>query len=307
MEPTILVVGPGAIGLAVAAGLRQAGRDVAILGRNRAAEERLRAGFHVTDRDGRRTSVRPGPCPARTITATAAIVFICVKSADAVRAVRAAKRWINPQTVVVALQNGIDHAAAIRRVVGPARAVIGACYFAADRMTPTELRFNGGADIALARQPENREALATATGVLELAGFKVRAQDDELRMLWAKAAFNAAINPLGAACAVENGQIIEEPALRDLALKALAEAVDAAAAAGHPLDYPDLADKLLRGGRIAPRQRNSMLQDLSAGRRTEIRAIIGPFIKVARKRRVATPTLELLNALVSRLERKLAR
>ncbi len=307
MKSSVLVVGPGAVGLAVTAGLRQAGLNVAILGRSRTIENRLRGGFHVTDSDGRRTTIRGGLRPARTIAAPVAIAFICVKSTDVVRAAQAAKHWIGPQTAVVALQNGIGHESVIRRTFGASRTVIGACYFAADRATPTELLLNGGSDIALARWAGNETAFATATTVLESAGFKIRVQQSESSMLWGKAAFNVAVNPLGAACGVENGRIIDEPALRELSLKALEEATNSAAAAGHPLDYPDLADKLLRSGRIAPHQRNSMLQDLSAGRRTEIHAIVSPFIRAARRGRVATPTINLLNALISRLERNLSR
>ncbi|HEX4046634.1 MAG TPA: ketopantoate reductase C-terminal domain-containing protein, partial [Elusimicrobiota bacterium] len=67
------------------------------------------------------------------------------------------------------------------------------------------------------------------------------------------------------------------------------------------------AEKLLLSGRNAPHQRNSMLQDLAAGRRTEAKFILGPLLAAARRRKVEAPTLELLAAVVARLEKKLAR
>ena len=126
-------------------------------------------------------------------------------------------------------------------------------------------------------------------------------------MLWTKAAFNAALNPLAAACAVDSGHLAEDPALREIALAALSEAAAAAAASGHRLDYPDMADKLMLSCRNAPRQRNSMLQDLAAGRRTEARAILGPLLDSARRARLSVPTLETLAAVIARLERSLAK
>lgn len=308
MSEPVLVVGPGAVGLALTAGLRSAGERVALLGRTPSAERRLAAsGFTATATNGRTTLVRGGLLPARALKSPASVAFFCVKSGDAARAAAAARRLIGPGTAVVALQNGLGHEKIFRRAFGPRRTVIGVCYFAADRPAPGDLRLNGGEDVLLAHRDGNAAALETARALLTRAGFRVHVKESEAGMLWTKAAFNAAVNPLGAVCAVESGRIAEDPALRELSLKALGEAAAAAEAAGHPLDYPDMAEKLLLSGRNAPRQRNSMLQDLAAGRRTEAKAILGPLLASARRHGVPAPTLTLLAAAVARLERRLAR
>lgn len=303
----MLVVGPGAVGLSLAAGLRRAGLPVAVLGRDAAAERRLaREGFTVTSPDGASERIS-GLAGARSLKAPAAAAFFCVKSGDARKAAAAARRLIGRDAPVIALQNGIGHEKVFRRAFGPRRTVIGVCYFAADRAEPGSLKLNGGEDVLLARRKGNEKALEAAAALLTRAGFRVHLKDSEEGMLWTKAAFNAAVNPLGAACAVESGRIEADPALRELALAALSEAAAAAAASGHPLDYPDMADKLMLSCRNAPRQRNSMLQDLAAGRRTEARAILSPLLLAAKRRRVPAPTLEILSAVISRLERRLAK
>ncbi len=308
MDEPLLVVGPGAVGLTLTAGFRRSGERVALLGRTAAAERRLAAsGFVATASDGRADLVRGGLLSARALKAPARAAFFCVKSGDAARAAAAARRWIGPATPVVALQNGLGHEKVFRRAFGPRRTVIGVCYFAADRPAPGDLRLNGGEDVLLARHPGNTAALDAARALLSAAGFRVHIKESEAGMLWTKAAFNAAVNPLGAACAVESGRLADDPALRELSLRALTEAAAAAEAAGHPLDYPDMAEKLLLSGRNAPRQRNSMLQDLAAGRRTEARFILGPLLAAARRHRLKAPTLELLAAVVARLEKRLAR
>ncbi|MDD5302684.1 MAG: 2-dehydropantoate 2-reductase [Elusimicrobia bacterium] len=307
MSEPVLVVGPGAVGLSLAAGLRRAGAPVAILGRDAAAERRLaRSGFTVTAPDGRTERIT-GLASARALKTPVRAAFFCVKSGDARRAAASARRLIGPGTAVVALQNGIGHEKVFRRAFGPKRTVIGVCYFAADREEPGSLKLNGGTDILLARRSGNDRALEDARALLTSAGFRVHLKDSEEGMLWTKAAFNAAVNPLGAACAVESGRIEADPALREVALAALGEAAAAAAASGHRLDYTDMADKLMLSCRNAPRQRNSMLQDLAAGRRTEARAILGPLLHAAKRRRVPAPTLEMLSAVVARLERSLAK
>ncbi len=307
MSEPVLIVGPGAVGLSLAAGLRRAGVPVAVLGRDAAAERRLTIeGFTATDPDGRSEKIT-GLTGARSLKTPPRAAFFCVKSGDARRAAAAARRFIGKETSVVALQNGIGHEKVFRRVFGPRRTVIGVCYFAADRASKGELKLNGGTDILLARRSGNARALEAAAALLAHAGFRVHLKDSEEGMLWTKAAFNAAVNPLGAACAVESGRLEADPALREVALAALGEAAAAAIASGHALDYPDMADKLMLSCRNAPRQRNSMLQDLAAGRRTEAKAILGPLLLAAKRRRVPAPTLEILSAVIGRLERGLSK
>ena len=122
-------------------------------------------------------------------------------------------------------------------------------------------------------------------------------------MLWTKAAFNAATNPVGALAAKPNGAIAAIPALWEIARAALEEATAVARAAGHPPLAARMPRLVRRACEATPRQENSMLQDLRAGRRTEIDAILGPMLAEARRRRVETPVLESLRAFVRRLER----
>ena len=306
MSDPVLVVGPGAVGLSLAAGLRRSDVPVAVLGRDAAAERRLaRSGFTVTGPDGATEKVT-GLSGARGVKGPVRAAFFCVKSGDARKAAASARRHLGKETPVVALQNGIGHEKVFRRLFGPRRTVVGVCYFAADRSEPGSIKLNGGEDVLLARRNGNAKALEAARGLLTKAGFRVHIKDSEEGMLWTKAAFNAAVNPLGAACAVESGRIEADPALREVALAALGEATAAAVASGHRLDYLDMADKLMLSCRNAPLQRNSMLQDLAAGRRTEADAILGPLLRAAKRRRVPAPTLEILSAVIARLERRLA-
>lgn len=182
MSEPVLVVGPGAVGLSLAAGLRRAGLPVAILARDAAAERRLaRLGFTVTAPDGRQERIT-GLTSARALDIAQA-AFFCVKSGDARRAAASARRLIGPNTAVVALQNGIGHEKVFRRAFGPKRTVIGVCYFAADRAEPGELKLNGGEDILLARRPGNENALEAARVLLASAGFRVHLKDSEEGML----------------------------------------------------------------------------------------------------------------------------
>jgi len=103
--PSVALIGPGAIGTTIAAVLHEVGRTPTICGRT--AHERLALRF-----DGGEIVV-PGPVqtdPAQ-IKHTFNLVFVAVKSTQ----IEAAAPWLsalcNPQTVVCALQNGVEQIA----------------------------------------------------------------------------------------------------------------------------------------------------------------------------------------------------
>jgi 2-dehydropantoate 2-reductase len=181
--------------------------------------------------------------------------------------------------------------------------VVGSCFFAADRPEPFHLTHTWGNDVLLAEARDNSAALGRAQALLMEGGWHVHLKRSEERMLWTKLCFNAATNPLGALCAVTNGALAEDPALREIMVKTLREAVAVARRAGRPPLYADMESLVVRACRNAPVQRNSMLQDLQAGRPTEIGAISDPLVRDGRRLGVPTPLLDKLARLVRRMEK----
>lgn len=300
----ILIVGPGSIGGVLAARWARAGIKVLLLGRSAGSEARLlRHRLSFTGADGRKRPVR-GLSSARAhgpIHCEA--VFFCVKSQDLAASARAARPWIGPETAVVGLQNGVAHGDLLRRFFGPRRSVAGSCYFSADKPAPFHFVNSAGNGIALAPTAANREAASTVRRILGQGGWRVRLEPREERLLWTKLCFNASTNLLGALCAATNGQLAADPALREIMLSVLGEAVAVARRAGKAPLYPDMGKLVVRACQNAPAQRNSMFQDLQAGRKTELASIAGPLLRAGKRLDVPTPLLEKLSRLVARLER----
>jgi 2-dehydropantoate 2-reductase len=304
----ILVVGPGAIGGALACRWVEAGREVLLLGRSPAADDRLaRRGLSFTGTSGTTRLIKAGLLAARRAGAKPAAdaAFFCIKSHQTAEAARLARPFVGPETAVVGLQNGVGHEKVLRRAFGRKRVVIGICYIAADRPAPFAVAHNGGKEVHLAVDASNRAAAENAAGLLRAGGWAVTLEDDEDTMLWTKLCFNAAGNPLGALCNAPNGELARDPALRELMVGALREAVAAARKDGHTLLYPDMEALIVKTFPNDSRQRNSMLQDLQAGRRTEADAILGPILAAARRRSLSLSLLPRLDRLVKRLEREL--
>jgi 2-dehydropantoate 2-reductase len=244
----VLIVGPGALGRVLAS--KAPGKTV-LLGRGRK------------------------PAPAQK----PELAVFCVKAQDLARAAKGAAAWIGPDTAVVGLQNGLEHGKILRAAFGAARVAAGSCYVAARRVSPTESAHEGGKLIKLAKSKDNAAAADRAAAWLKKGGWEVRLEKDEARMLWTKLCFNAATNPLAALCRATNGQLASDPALRHATASALAEAVAEAGRRGVKPLISDMEGFLMTACAGAPDQRNSMLQDLEAGRPTELEALLGPLKK----------------------------
>lgn len=301
----LLIVGPGAIGGALACRWVEAGREVMLLGRDAASERKIIArGISFTGTSGTTRLISGGLLGARERgpRPPAELAIFCVKAYQLDRAAEAARTFIGPATAVVSLENGIGHEKVLRRAFGSRRVVIGICYIAADRPAPFSVAHNGGKDIHLALHGGNEQAAQTAARLLRLAGWAVTLEKREDTMLWTKLCFNAAGNPLGALCNLSNGELARDPALRELLVAALREAVTAARKDGHTLLYPDMESLIVKTYPNDSRQRNSMLQDLQAGRPTEVDAILGPVLAAARRRKVKLTLLPRLHRLVKKLE-----
>jgi 2-dehydropantoate 2-reductase len=127
--------------------------------------------------------------------------------------------------------------------------------------------------------------------------------DDVQSVLWRKAAVNSAINPVTALTGLRNGQLLEVPALRSLLRQVTQESATVAEHLGHDLSPAPMPDEVEAICRLTAGNRSSMLQDLSAGRRTEIDQINGAIVETAREAGLSAP----LNATLAGLVRAASR
>jgi 2-dehydropantoate 2-reductase len=135
------------------------------------------------------------------------------------------------------------------------------------------------------------------------AGMPTVAVADARGPQWRKVIFNAATNPIGALTGLTHGRVCEDVALRRLVSGLVDEGKAVAAAQGIELDADpeELIDHAARPD-VAYDHKASMLQDVEAGRETEIDYLNGGIVRFGREHGVATP----LNAAVTALIKGLA-
>ena len=148
---------------------------------------------------------------------------------------------------------------------------------------------------------EKVEALADAC---TRGGMPTHALADARGAQWRKLIFNAASNAIGALTGLAHGRIAEPPT-RDLAWAVMAEGRTVADVQGIVLDRsPEELFDFAARKEVAYDHKPSMLQDVEAGRATEIDFLNGAIVDFGERHGVDAPLNRALTALVKGLERR---
>ena len=136
---------------------------------------------------------------------------------------------------------------------------------------------------------------------LTRSGMNTIALPDARGAQWTKLIFNASTNPVGALTRLHHGAATFFPPTAELFEQLIAEGEAVARALGISLDNDPRV--LVRKGADAPgKHRASMLQDVLAGRETEVDFMNGAIVKHGKQAGVPTPLNQAMWALVKGLE-----
>jgi 2-dehydropantoate 2-reductase len=185
----------------------------------------------------------------------------------------------------------------IRGTTFPAGRVLGPGHVAWDTAGDTHI---GPFEPSPARMAKV-EALAQA---LSRAGMPTVALEDARGAQWRKLIFNAASNAIGALTGLTHGRIAELPETRRLASAVMQEGIAVSDAQGIVLDRdPEELFDFAARREVAYDHKPSMLQDVEAGRATEIDFLNGAIVSFGERHGVDAPLNRALTALVKCLEK----
>ena len=300
----LVIVGPGALGGVLGAAFFGAGHDVVLLGRPSSHLTAIQEeGLHLRTLDGavERIALPASDDPAKVADAEVAIVL--VKAGDTVAAMRAIGPHVRAGQTILTLQNGLGNAERIRAELGNGpRIVAGVTSQAAMRTGPGSVVHTGaGPTIVGALNSEDAPVAADGAANFSAAGLPAAAVPDIERWIWHKVSVNAAINGLTALGGFANGAIVANPDLLDAA-EVIAEAA-AAVARARGVELGNMRRAVTETATATAANRSSMLQDLEAGRPTEVDAIHGAILAAGEATGIATPAIAVIAALIRAKER----
>lgn len=311
----ICVYGAGAIGGHLAVRLAKAGAEVSVVARGPHLAAIHAQGLTIHAADGsHHASVQASADPSALGPQDA--VFVTVKAPALPQVAAGIAPLLGPDTPVAFVMNGIpwwyfndlpgplegsrlprvDPGDAIRRALGPGRAIGGVVYSASAVTQPGVIHVEQPKSRVILGEPDGSlsERVRTLAGLITKGGISGEATPSIRSEIWNKLLSNLAGGTLAVLTGAAPKQIYVEPAAVDAARRVMAEATAIARALG--ADPTADHEARIASGR-AMDHRPSILQDLDQGRPMEVDGIFDAPLALARLAGVATPTLDLLVAL----------
>jgi 2-dehydropantoate 2-reductase len=286
-QPTVAIVGPGAIGTTVAALLHRAGRTPFLYGRS----ERARLTLH--DAEGSVTV--PGPVRTRVEQAEGPVdlVFLAVKTTQ----VEAAAPWLEalcrPGTVVCVLQNGVEQLRTVTPHAAGATVVPAVVWFPASTQPDGSVRLRASARLTLPDLGASR----VVSRALENTECSVELTGDFTSVAWRKLLQNAVAGLM--VPSRRRSGMFARPDIEELARHYLREGLAVARAEGAALG-DETVEEIIRYFQTNPADLGtSILADSEAGRPLEWETRNGIIARRGRAHGIPTPVSDVLVPLLA--------
>ena len=295
----IAIIGAGAMGGLFGGRLAASGQDVSMIDRPGPHLDAMRADGLLLDIDGRaeRIPVRVGV--AGEFSGQQDLLIVFTKGTDTVAALNSCRHLAGPGTAVLTLQNGLGHAERVGSVLPQAALLIGMTDWPADLRGPGHVVSHGHGVIKLwSADGADTPVVHAVTAALNAAGLRCAADPEVTIAIWEKVAFNAAMNTVTAIGRVTVGALADSPDGRRLVHEIVEETLAVARAHGVDVVSARVHATIAKAFAGHRDHQSSMLQDVLAGRQTEIETINGSIVALGEALGIPTPVTRTMRDLV---------
>ncbi|MEW6667282.1 MAG: 2-dehydropantoate 2-reductase [Thermodesulfobacteriota bacterium] len=296
----IAILGAGAIGGAYASMFYE--MDPSCISFIAAGERAARlesAGIIVNGRHYPIPVYRPGENPAPVD-----LLIVAVKHHHLPQAIRDLQGSVGAETLLLSFMNGIDSEERIGSVYGMEKVLYSMILGLDAVRIVREVTFSkrGKVFFGEPRNPSPTDLVLRVKDLFDRAGIHYEIPQDMIRALWWKFMINVWINQASAALRSTYGTFQTSQEAKDLMESAMREVAAIARERGIDLTEVDIRNwyDVLSG--LSPDGKTSMLQDVVAGRKTEVEMFAGKVVELGRGCNIATPVNERLFRLIKEIE-----
>ena len=228
--------------------------------------------------------------------------LVATKSLHTRAAIEQTAHLFDEHSAVCSIQNGVGNEEILAQHVK--YVIRGTTFPAGHVIEPGQVGYDISGDTWIGPfEPSNTpmkmvEELAAA---ITKGGMNTLAMQDARGAQWAKLIFNASTNPVGALTGLHHAAATFYEPTGELFNALIEEGVAVAHAQGIEL-HGDPRELVLKGAKAPGKHKASMLQDILAGRQTEVDFMNGAIVQWGEKVGVPTPLNKALWALVKGLE-----
>jgi 2-dehydropantoate 2-reductase len=305
----IAIVGAGVLGSIFGSLFSAKGFAVTLI---EVLEERVRLigreGLWVQMPDGERVHTRVAISSDASKLATQDLVMVCVKGYHTASAIQGALPMLGQDTLVLSVQNGLGNLETIAAAVGVEKVIGGITAHSGMPIGMNEIRYVGGLGPLLVIGPYDgvrRKQFETLLAEFRRVELDVHMAPDINAVIWKKLIANVATNVVAALTGLTGGQAVVHPPTIEVIHGLAGELAQVARAKG--IDFPELSDPggfAIQAFASTKNNRVSMLQDVDAGRPTEIGNLNEVIVEEGKRLGIHTPYNEVVSLLVRGVEER---
>ena len=295
----ILIYGAGGVGAFFGALLARAGCDVHFVARGAHLEALRSRGLRIRshllgDVEVPRVSVYSSAAES----GRADLVLVCVKTHQTESILDDLALAVGDDTVLIALQNGVESDEQLAARFGGSRVLPAAVYVGATIDEPGVVNHAAPARISIgARHGFDEQRLAAIHDTLASTGQVVQVSPDIQRERWRKLMWNASFNTVSAVTLRTPAELLALPETRALIVDIMSEVAEVARAHGIDLLRADI-DEHIAWTERASGMKTSTMVDRERGRTMEADALIGVIVRKGREAGIQTPASQTMYALM---------
>lgn len=306
-NPTVVIVGGGAMGGLFGGLLSEGGLDVTLLDTWRQHVEAIRKkGLGIVGYGGDRVIPVKATTNGDDIETADIVLFQCKASANEAAA-KSVRHLFTGTTVAVSFQNGLGNEEELAQVLGEGAVLGGLTAQAGLVEAAGTVRNFGDLPTYLGEMTGGiSERAGTIADAFSRHGLPTHASADIRRDMWKKLLGNVGLSAISGTTDLRSVDIMAVPELQATVLRAVDEAAQVARACGIDLDVEEAREVLLKltdpSGGGTGTSKSSLCADLAHRRPTEVDYIYGSVARLGRRHGVPTPTLDTLIGIVKGLE-----
>ncbi|MGN8068800.1 ketopantoate reductase family protein [Mucilaginibacter sp. SG564] len=298
---SVYILGLGAMGSMYAAKLQDINPSlVRIIASAKRIKSYQNSAIKVNRKPYQFNYVQPGDssCPP------ADLIIVAVKAPQLATAIDDLSGFIHDDTIVISLLNGISSEEQIGEKIGM-KHLLFAYGVGMDAVRDgSQVTYTNPGRIVFGEK-DNTILSARVLAIKDLfeqAAIPHHVPADMYKALWFKFMMNSGINQASAVLKAPYGQFQQNQQARRLMLMAAEEVITLSQQMGIFLGRDDIDEFTRIVDGLGPEGKTSMLQDIEAGRKSEVDLFAGMVIELGRKYQVPTPVNETLYTIIRALE-----
>jgi 2-dehydropantoate 2-reductase len=219
------------------------------------------------------------------------LIIVALKHQHLLEALPQLKNLVGEHTTIISVMNGLDSEEIIASVYGKDK-ILYAISVGIDAVRENGVvnYSNPGKHIfGDANNTHISERVKSVQNLFDRAGIHYETPVDMIRMLWWKFMINVGMNQSSAVMRAPYGAFQNSPEAQELMKTLMLEVINLAIAAGIALSEKDLQAWYPVLHSLSPQGKTSMLQDIEAGRKTEVEIFGQKVLELSETYAIATP------------------